>query len=70
LGPFDAVVAAAETGVEKPGTRSFERALEALGVTAGRALHVGDQASDEEGARAAGMHYLPAPLAAAVKGLA
>ncbi|TMK91576.1 MAG: hypothetical protein E6G42_08290, partial [Actinobacteria bacterium] len=43
--------------------RIFELALERLGVSASRALHVGDAEADEEGARAAGMHFAAAPLA-------
>ena len=35
-----------------------------------RALHIGDEPADEDAARAAGMYYLPTPLAGAVAQLA
>ena len=64
---FDAVVTSAETGVKKPDPAPFRAALELLGVDAARAVHVGDHAPhDEAGARAAGLRFEPAPLAAAV----
>ena len=44
--------------------------FELLCVRPGRALHIGDSASDERGARAAGMHFAPAPLTQAVEALA
>jgi HAD superfamily hydrolase (TIGR01509 family) len=53
----------------KPDPSGLERALAALGVEPERAVHVGDEPADEEAAAAAGMHYLPAPLAGAVAGL-
>jgi FMN phosphatase YigB (HAD superfamily) len=40
-----------------------------LNVHPERAVHIGDERADEEAAAAAGMHYLPAPLAAAVAGI-
>ena len=57
-----AVVTSAEAGVAKPDPRIFGLALERLGVAPERSLHVGDSAADEEGARAAGMRFAPAPL--------
>jgi len=60
---FATIVTSAETGAPKPDPRVFELALERLGVPPGRALHVGDAEADEEGARAAGMHFAAAPLA-------
>jgi len=45
-------------------------ALERLDVEPARALHVGDEPIDEQGARAAGMRFLPAPLAEAFAELA
>jgi putative hydrolase of the HAD superfamily len=60
---FDAVVTSAEAGAPKPDPRIFRLALERLGVRPERALHVGDSEADEEGARAAGMAFAPAPLA-------
>jgi putative hydrolase of the HAD superfamily len=53
---FDAVVISAEVGWRKPHPAIFERALGALGVAPGDALHVGDSVGDDvEGARAAGI---------------
>jgi putative hydrolase of the HAD superfamily len=63
------VVTSAEAGAAKPDPAVFGLALERLGVPAGRALHVGDSPADEEGARAAGMQFRPAPLAEAVRDL-
>lgn len=60
---IDVVVTAAEAGVEKPDPAIFRIALERLETPAERALHVGDAAADEEGARLAGMAYAPPPLA-------
>jgi putative hydrolase of the HAD superfamily len=60
---FDAVVSAAEAGVQKPDPRIFTVALERLGVPPERALHVGDDDVDREGARAAGLSFEPVPLA-------
>jgi putative hydrolase of the HAD superfamily len=62
-GRFDAVVTSAEAGAPKPDPRIFRLALERLRVRPERALHVGDADADEEGARAAGMAFAPAPLA-------
>jgi HAD superfamily hydrolase (TIGR01509 family) len=64
------VVTSAEAGAPKPDPAVFSRALELLRVSPERALHVGDSDSDEQGARAAGMHFAPAPLAQAVGRLA
>ena len=69
LEQFDAVVTSDAAGVPKPEPRAFELALAQLGVTPDRALHVGDEPADEDGASAAGMHFAPAPLSAAVAGL-
>jgi HAD superfamily hydrolase (TIGR01509 family) len=64
IGDFgvEVVVSSAEVGVPKPDPALFRLALERLGVRAERALHVGDSPEDEEGARAAGMQFVPAPL--------
>jgi putative hydrolase of the HAD superfamily len=64
------VVTSAEAGAPKPDPAVFRRVLELLGVRPERALHIGDSDSDKQGARAAGMHFAPAPLAAAVEALA
>ena len=67
---FASVVVAAEVGVAKPDPAPFRVALDRLGVTAARALHVGDSAADEEGALAAGLAFAHAPLPAALELLA
>jgi putative hydrolase of the HAD superfamily len=59
---FTHVVTAAEVGARKPDPAPFRRALELLAVPPERALHVGDDASDRNGALAAGMRFAPAPL--------
>jgi HAD superfamily hydrolase (TIGR01509 family) len=66
----DMVVTSAEAGAPKPDPAVFELALDRLRVAAERTLHVGDSEADEEGARAAGLRFAPAPLAAAVQALA
>ena len=64
------VVTSAEAGAPKPDPAVFLVALDRLGVRPERALHVGDSGADEQGARAAGMHFAPAPLDRAVEALA
>jgi putative hydrolase of the HAD superfamily len=64
------VVTSAAVGAAKPDPAPFRRALGALAVEPGRALHVGDDKVDEQGARAAGMHFAWAPLPAALESLA
>ena len=64
---FAAVVTSAEVGAAKPSPAPFLAALDRLGVAPARALHIGDQARDKEGAAAAGMHFTPPPLAEAVQ---
>ncbi|HEY7198159.1 MAG TPA: HAD-IA family hydrolase [Gaiellaceae bacterium] len=59
---FDAVVSSAEAEALKPDPRIFRLALERLGVPPERALHVGDDEVDREGAAAAGMSFEPVPL--------
>jgi FMN phosphatase YigB (HAD superfamily) len=54
----------------KPDPSGLTRALAKLGVHPERAVHIGDERADEEAAAAAGMHYLPAPLAVAVAEIA
>jgi HAD superfamily hydrolase (TIGR01509 family) len=54
----DAFVLSFEHGVQKPGRRVFEIALDALGVDATDALMVGDRASHDGGAVAAGITTL------------
>ncbi len=53
----------------KPSPDGLLRALSELGVEPHRALHIGDEKADEEAARAAGMHFQPAPVPDAVAGL-
>jgi putative hydrolase of the HAD superfamily len=60
---FSVVVTSAEAGALKPDPMIFRIALERLGVVPERALHIGDSASDREGARAAGLAFEPVPLA-------
>lgn len=54
----------------KPAPDGLRRALAELEVDAERALHIGDDRADELAAAAAGMRFLPAPLAEAVASLA
>ena len=67
---FSAIVTSAEAGAAKPDPAVFRLALGRLGVQPGRALHIGDEPEDEEGARAAGMRFAHAPLATAFAGWA
>jgi len=60
---IDVTVSCAEAGAAKPDPAIFGVALGRLGVEPGRTLHVGDTAEDADGARAAGLHFAPAPLA-------
>ena len=62
-GLFAEVVSSAEAGAAKPDPGVFAIALERLGVAADRALHIGDGATDREGAAAAGLAFEPVPLA-------
>jgi len=56
---FDAIIYSAAAGFEKPHPRIFAAALEAFGVEASRAVHVGDRMEEDYGgARAAGMRAL------------
>jgi putative hydrolase of the HAD superfamily len=53
---FDHLAISGEVGIEKPDPRFFLGALEALGVAAARAVHVGDLFEiDVVGARSAGL---------------
>ena len=63
---FAAIVTTAEAGAPKPEPAVFRLALERLGVDTARALHVGDEKGDEEGALAAGMQFATTPLATAL----
>ena len=60
---FDAIVTSAEAGAPKPDPAVFRLAVARLGVSAERAVHVGDSDADREGARAAGLAFEPVPLA-------
>jgi HAD superfamily hydrolase (TIGR01509 family) len=62
---FGVVVHAAR----KPAPDGLMRALGQMHVSPERALHVGDDEADEHAARAAGVHFAPAPVAAAVRTL-
>lgn len=60
---FQTILSSAEAGAEKPDPGIFRLAISRLGVPPSRALHIGDEPADWDGARAAGMHFEPAPLA-------
>ena len=62
-GLFDEIVSSAEVGVAKPEAAVFVIALDRLGATPDRALHIGDGASDSDGAAAAGLAFEPPPVA-------
>jgi putative hydrolase of the HAD superfamily len=64
-----AVVTSAQVGAPKPEPAVFRHALELLRVRPERALHIGDSEDDGAGACAAGLHFAPAPVAAAVEAL-
>jgi HAD superfamily hydrolase (TIGR01509 family) len=66
-GLVDTVVTSAEAGEPKPAKQIWELALARLRVTPDRAVHVGDSDADEQGARAAGLHFEPAPLEDAIE---
>jgi putative hydrolase of the HAD superfamily len=59
---FTAIVSSAEAGAPKPAPAVFLLALERAGVEPDRALHIGDDAVDREGAVAASLAFEPAPL--------
>ena len=65
---FTTVVTPADAAAAKPDPRIFCVALERLGVVPERALHIGDSAADEEGARATGMNFAWAPIPQALQG--
>jgi putative hydrolase of the HAD superfamily len=60
---FEAIITSAEAGAAKPDPAPFLLALRRLGVEPARALHVGDEDADRDGAAAAGMRFEPVPLA-------
>ena len=53
----------------KPDPGGILRALDSIGVSRERALHIGDAETDEEAARAAGVRFAAAPLSDAVAAL-
>ncbi len=56
---FSVITASASIGVRKPDPAIFRTTLDAMGISADQALHVGDQQrEDVEGARAAGLKSL------------
>ena len=63
---FSAIVHAAA----KPEPDGLLEALRQLGVSPVRALHIGDDESDEQAARAAGVQFAPAPVPRAIAALA
>jgi putative hydrolase of the HAD superfamily len=60
---FEVIISAAEAGAQKPDPRVFLVALDRLEVAPERALHVGDDDVDRQGASASGLAFEPAPLA-------
>ena len=60
---FRTIVSSAEAGAAKPEPAIFRLALARLGVEPGRALHIGDDPVDRDGARGAGLFFEPVPLA-------
>jgi FMN phosphatase YigB (HAD superfamily) len=58
---FDAVILSFEVGSVKPQRPIFQVALDALAVPAGRALMVGDNATDDAGAARLGIRTLLLP---------
>jgi HAD superfamily hydrolase (TIGR01509 family) len=67
LAPFFPVIVPA---ANKPSPDGILWALEQLRVQPSRALHVGDERGDADAARAAGVHFAPAPLAEVVASIA
>jgi len=63
------VTTSAAARAAKPDPAPFQMALETLGVRPERALHIGDSEADELGAKAVGMHFAWAPVAAAIEGI-
>jgi putative hydrolase of the HAD superfamily len=55
LALFDKVIDSGVVGIEKPDPRIFEIALEAAGIPAARAIHLGDSEADVLGALGAGI---------------
>jgi putative hydrolase of the HAD superfamily len=62
-GYFTEIVSSAEAGAAKPDPEVFRLAVERLGVTPERTVHIGDGDTDREGAAAAGIAFEPAPIA-------
>jgi putative hydrolase of the HAD superfamily len=60
---FGIILSSAEAGAEKPSGEIFHLALAELGVPSSRALHIGDEDVDRDGARAAALFFEPTPLA-------
>jgi iron complex transport system substrate-binding protein len=60
---FELVLTSAEAGAAKPDPAIFALALERLLVRPERALHIGDEDADRDGALSAGLLFEPAPLA-------
>jgi putative hydrolase of the HAD superfamily len=60
---FATIVTSAEAGAPKPDPAPFRLALDRVGVSPERALHVGDTEADRNGALAAGLAFEPTPLA-------
>jgi putative hydrolase of the HAD superfamily len=63
---FSVVVTPGDAGAAKPDPRIFALALERLGVAPERTLHIGDGATDEQGAAAAGINFAWTPISEAL----
>jgi FMN phosphatase YigB (HAD superfamily) len=57
------VVASGAVGVAKPDPRIFDAAVEMLDVPRDAIAHLGDEPVDRDGATAAGLRFLPPPVA-------
>lgn len=57
------IVSSGTAGFAKPDPRIFTPALELLNLPASRVAHLGDEASDRDGAAAAGLAFLDPPVA-------
>jgi putative hydrolase of the HAD superfamily len=60
---FEVLAVSALVGAEKPDPAIFRYALDRIGASPERALHIGDSEADREGARATGLAFEPVPLA-------
>lgn len=66
---IDAYFAIVVHAAAKPDPAGILHALQTIGARPDRAVHIGDEPADERAALAAGVAFLPAPLAEAVASL-